>query len=223
MTIFPFKLNHTHDNTKENPMSNATLNGKPPRKQLSQQLDRMDGIIDCLADALPEAVADACRDGAKAAVQQAVTDLFSQPDFLARFADLPLRSTRPVATATLTPVVTPSTNSKPSVWERLKAKLHEWKKTATRGVATAYTAVKSGVRNLANTVASTVRALSFALPLRRISTIAIGVGLTTAVVCYLCPHGVSAVVGGTGAACTAAALQIGAWFRRSMSLFHFGS
>lgn len=180
MTIILFDTNHTN---LENPMSNATLNGKPPRKQLSQQLDRMDGIIDCLADALPEAVADACRDGAKAAVQQAVTELFSHPDFLARFADLPTRSTRPIAPATLTPVVTPSTASKPSVWDRLKAKLQEWKKTATRGVATAYTTVKSGVRSLANTVASTVRALSFALPLRRITTIAVGVGLTTAAVC----------------------------------------
>lgn len=78
-------------------MSTATMNGKPQRKQLSQQLDRMDGIIDCLADALPEAVADACRDGAKAAVQKAVTDLFTRPEFLARFAELAARSAQTVA------------------------------------------------------------------------------------------------------------------------------
>jgi hypothetical protein len=205
-------------------MSTATLNGKPQRKQLSQQLDRMDGIIDCLADALPEAVADACRDGAKAAVQQAVTDLFARPEFLARFAELAARSAQTIAPV---PVAVPATptppaNARPSSWERMKAKLREWTAAVTGGVVTACTAVKAGVRTAAGTVAATARTLSNTLPVRRIVTVAVGVGLFTAAVCYLCPHWLSAVIGGAGAACTAAALQVGSWLRRSVSLFRFG-
>ncbi len=211
-------------------MSTATLNGKPQRKQLSQQLDRMDGIIDCLADALPEAVADACRDGAKAAVQQAVTDLFTHPEFLARFAELAARSAptvAPVALAASQPVPAPAThtppaNARPSSWERMKAKLREWKAAVTGGVRTACTAVKAGVRTAAGTIAATARTLSNTLPVRRIVTVAVGVGLFTAAVCYLCPHWLSAVIGGAGAACTAAAVQVGSWLRRSVRLFRFG-
>jgi hypothetical protein len=206
-------------------MSTATMNGKP-RKQLSQQLDRMDGIIDCLADALPEAVADACRDGAKAAVQQAVTDLFARPEFLARFAELAARSAQTVAPVPLavpaaaTP--TPPANARPSSWERMKAKLREWKSAVTGGVRTAADTVKAGVRTAAGTVAATARTLSNTLPVRRILTVAIGVGLFTAAVCYLCPHWLSAVIGGAGAACTAAAVQVGSWLRRSVNMFRFG-
>lgn len=210
-------------------MSTATMNGKPQRKQLSQQLDRMDGIIDCLADALPEAVADACRDGAKAAVQQAVTDLFAHPEFLARFAELAARSAptvTPVAPVALAvPAAAPHTppaNARPSSWERMKAKLREWKAAVTGGVRTATDAITSGVRTAAGTVAATARTLSNTLPVRRILTVAVGVGLFAAAVCYLCPHWVSAVIGGAGAACTAAAVQVGSWLRRSVSLFRFG-
>jgi len=207
-------------------MSTATMNGKPQRKQLSQQLDRMDGIIDCLADALPEAVADACRDGAKAAVQQAVTDLFAHPEFLARFAELAARSAQtvaPVALAVPVPAThTPPANARPSSWERMKAKLREWKAAVTGGVRTATDAVKAGVRSAAGTVAATARTLSNTLPVRRIVTVAVGVGLFTAAVCYLCPHWLSAVIGGAGAACTATAVQVGSWLRRSVSLFRFG-
>lgn len=207
-------------------MSTVSMNGKPQRKQLSQQLDRMDGIIDCLADALPEAVADACRDGAKAAVQQAVTDLFTHPEFLARFAELAARSAQTVAPAPLAvPALatrTPPANARPSSWERMKAKLREWKTAVISGVRTACTAVKSGVRTAAGTVAATARTLSNMLPVRRIVTVAVGVGLFAAAVCYLCPHWLSAVIGGAGAACTAAAVQVGAWLRRSVSLFRFG-
>lgn len=203
-------------------MSTATMNGKPQRKQLSQQLDRMDGIIDCLADALPEAVADACRDGAKAAVQQAVTNLFAHPEFLARFAELAARSAQTVAPVPAPVTHTTPANTQPSSWERMKAKLREWKAAVTGGVRTACTAVKTGVRTAAGTVAATARTLSNTLPVRRIVTVAVGVGLFAAAVCYLCPHWLSAVIGGAGAACTAAAVQIGSWFRRSVNLFRFG-
>jgi len=81
---------------------------------------------------------------------------------------------------------------------------------------------EASLETAAGTVAATARTLSNTLPVRRIVTVAVGVGLVAAAVCYLCPHWLSAVIGGAGAACTAAAVQVGSWLRRSVSLFRFG-
>ena len=51
--------------------------------------------------------------------------------------------------------------------------------------------------------------------MRRALTVALGVGLLVALVCYQMPESVSAAVAGIGAAATAVFAQAGAWLRRA--------
>ncbi len=164
----------------------ATTNGRP-RKQLSEQLDRMDSIIDALAEALPEAVADACREGARQAVRDAVVEILASPDLRSLIAG--------PAAARVDPPAEPAPAT-PGPWTRFKATLRAAKDAAV-GRCRAATA----------TASATALALSAVMPLKKILLVGTGGGAS-----YLCPHGLSAVVGGT---CPAVGVQVGTWFRRS--------
>lgn len=190
----------------------ATTNGKPQRKQLSDQIDRLDSIIDCLAEALPAAVADACREGARQAVKDAVVEILASPELRSLITGLAAARIAPPSPGP-TPAAPPAEPApkKPGFWTRAKARLVAAKDAAT----VRYTAAAAAVTGTARTLAAV-------MPLRKILLVGTGVGLAVGVASYLCPHGLSAAVGGLGAACTAVAAQVGCWFRRSARLIGLG-
>jgi hypothetical protein len=183
----------------------TTTNGRPQRKQLSDQLDRLDSILDALAEALPEAVADACREGARQAVKVAVAEILASPELRSLITGL--------AAARVAPPPAPAEPdaAKPGVWSRLKSRL-----------VAARTAVTRKCRTAGTTIATMTRTVAVMMPLRKILAVGTGVGVVVGVASYACPHTVSAVIGGIGAACTAVAAQVGRWFRRSNSVLGFG-
>ncbi len=188
----------------------VTANGKPQRKQLSDQLDRMDSIIDALADALPEAVADACREGARQAVKDAVVEILASPELRTLITGLAAARVVPPPAA---PASAPADAGppKPRFWSRVKALLLEAKSAVTRRCRVA-----------AATVAAATRTAAAVLPVKKILTVAAGVGVAVGVVSYACPHALSAVIGGVGAAFTAVGVQVGTWVRRSAGRLGFG-
>jgi hypothetical protein len=190
----------------------ATTNGKPQRKQLSDQIDRLDTIIDALAEALPEAVADACREGARQAVKDAVVEILASPELRTLITGLAAaRIAPPSPEPTPTPAAAEPAPKKPGFWTRAKARLVAAKDAAAVRCTAAATAV-----------AATARTLAAVMPLKKILLVGTGIGMAVGVASYLCPHGLSAVVGGVGAACTAVGVQVGNWFRRSTRLLGFG-
>ena len=191
----------------------ATTNGRPQRKQLSDQLDRMDSIIDALAEALPEAVADACREGARQAVRDAVVEILASPE---------LRSliTGPAAARVETPAEPAPTT--PGPWSRFKATLRVAKDAAVGRCRAALSAVAGRCRAATAAASATALALSVVMPLKKILLVGTGVGVAVGIASYVCPHGLSAVVGGVGGMCTAVGVQVGTWFRRSARSLGFG-
>ena len=191
----------------------ATTNGRPQRKQLSEQLDRMDSIIDALAEALPEAVADACREGARQAVRDAVVEILASPD-------LRTLITGPAA-ARVAPPAEPSP-ARPSPWTRFKATLRATAGAALRRCRAALTAAAGRCRAATAAASAAARTLSAVMPVRKFLAVGAGLGVAVGVAAYLCPHGLSAVVGGVGAMCTAVGVQVGTWVRRSTGWLGFG-
>ena len=187
----------------------ATMNGKPQRRQLADQLDRLDGIIDALAEGLNGAVADACREGTRQAVRDVIIEIARNPELRAMLA--PPAAYAPAAK---TSANTPEPK-KPGLWSRIKAKVA----TARTAVVAFATKVKTAVAAKVATVTATVAALGAAAgeapPVRRALTVALGVGLLVALVCYQMPESVSAAVAGIGAAATAVLAQAGAWLKRA--------
>lgn len=184
-----------------------STNGRPQRKQLGDQLDRLDSIIDALAEGLPGAVADACRDGARQAVKDVILELLTNPELRTLIAGLapPAQpSAAPADPATAGP-------AKPSLWTRLKAKAAAARAAAVQKCAAASAAVAAFVRPVAAVV-----------PLKKVVLIGTGVGVAAGVLSYACPHGLSAVIAGVGAACTAVAAQAAVWVRRSLAVFGLG-
>ena len=187
-----------------------STNGKPQRKQLGDQLDRLDTIIDALAEGLPGAVADACRDGARQAVKDVILELLTNPELrtlIAGFAP-PAQPVAPPAAHTEPATAVPA---KPTLWNRIKAKAAVVKSAAARKCAAATAAV-----------AALVRPVAAVVPLKKVLLIGTGVGVAVGLFSYACPHGLSAVVGGAGAACTAVAAQAAVWVRRSLAAFGLG-
>ncbi len=184
-----------------------STNGRPQRKQLGDQLDRLDSIIDCLAEALPAAVADACKEGARLAVKDAILEILTNPELRAIVAG--------VATAPVPPADGPPPAAcgpaKPGPWGRLKARLRA-----------ARAAVVGRCRAATAAVAATALTLSAVMPLKKFLLVGAGVGAAVGLASYLCPHGVSAVVGGVCGAATAVGVQVGNWFRRSARSLGFG-
>ena len=83
--------------------------------------------------------------------------------------------------------------------------------------------IKERLQGMASTVVQTVRTLKSGMPVARIAGVAVGVGVTVAVASYCALQSLSALVSGVGAACTAAAIQVGGWVRRSFRAFGLGT
>ena len=181
-------------------------NGKVQRKQLADQLDRLDEILDLMAEGLPAAVADACREGTRLAVKDAVVQFLTDPELRATLASQ--------VPAPATPDVTPEAK-KPSIWNRLKAKVAAARAAAVAVAATVKAAVVAKVAVVTTTVAAAGVAAGEPLPVRRAVGAALGVGLAVALVCAHVPEAVAAAVAGAGAAATTACVQAGAWLRRA--------
>ena len=175
-----------------------TANGKP-RKQLSDQLDRLDGIIDALGEALPEAVTDAARAGSRQAVLDAITEVLTSPELKGFIQSVPL----PNSTSPAEPVA-----PKPGPWARFKAR-----------IAAARAAVRERCRGYWNTVTASVSLLASVVPLKKVFLIGAAVGVAVAVVGYVCPHEVAAVMGGIAGACAAVTAQVGWWLRLAARRF----
>ena len=175
-----------------------TANGKP-RKQLSDQLDRLDAIIDALGEALPEAVTDAARAGSRQAVLDAITEVLTSPELKGFMQSMPPPNVMNPAE--------PET-PQPGPWARFKAR-----------IAAARAAVRDRCRNYWSTVTASVRLLASVVPLKKVLVIGAAVGVAVAVVGYLCPHEVAAVVGGVAGACAAVAAQVGWWLRLAARRF----
>lgn len=188
-----------------------STNGRPQRKQLGDQLDRLDSIIDALAEGLPGAVADACRDGARQAVKDVILELLTNPELRTLIAGLATPAQAAAPEPTIAARASEPAPEKPTFWGRLKEVCKAGKEAVARRCRAAKTAV-----------VTTARTLSAVLPLRKILLTGAGVGVAVGVVCYACPHAVSAVVGGACAAATTVVVQVGRWFRRSVGLFGFG-
>lgn len=180
-------------------------NGRPQRKQLSDQLDRLDSIIDALAEGLPEAVAAAAREGTRAAVKDAIVEIISNPELRGL-----MQSIAPVVVPTPAPSTTSTepTVVEPSPWAKLRANL-----------AAARVAISERYRAAKDSVTTTMRTLSMLMPLRRIVLVAVGVGIVAAILGYIAPAGVAAVIAGIGGMVSALAAQVSSWFRRSKRMF----
>ena len=179
------------------------INGRPPRKQLCEQLDRLDQIIDALVDGLPAAVAAATREGTQSAVKDVIIELMTNPELRGLMLSF--------APAVPTPAPAPTENAPsaaPSAWSHLKAKLTE----VRTAIITRYQAAKDAIT-------TTTRTLSGLMPLRRIVLVAVGVGVVAAVLGYVAPAGVAAVIAGAGGMLSALVAQVGNWFRRSQRMF----
>lgn len=185
-----------------------STNGRPQRKQLGDQLDRLDSIIDALAEGLPGAVADACRDGARQAVKDVILELLTNPELRTLIAGL-----APPAQPFVPPPAAPATAgpAKPSLWTRVKAKAAAVRAAAVQKCTAASAAV-----------AVFVRPVAALMPLKKVLLIGTGVGVAAGVLSYVCPHGLSAVIAGVGAACTAVAAQAAVWVRRSLAVLGLG-
>jgi hypothetical protein len=70
-------------------MSTTGANGRAQRKSLAEQIDRLDLILDGLADGLSAAVADAVTAAVGTAVETAVREVLSNPELLRRLRPEP--------------------------------------------------------------------------------------------------------------------------------------
>ena len=193
----------------------ATMNGRPQRKQLSDQLDRLDTMIDCLSDALPQAVADATREGSRQAVREVLTELFGNPETLAKFrqtlgvpAAMPQHEVSPTTTAA-------ATAAKPGFFARMKSAVRNAATTVVAKVKQAVAAVKERVQATKVRITAAIEGVKAIVPLGRFAAVAMVVGVLVAAVSYVAPQGFSAVVSGIGAVVITAAVQAYRWLRRS--------
>jgi len=190
----------------------ATLNGRPQRKPLSDQLDRLDVMIDCLSDALPQAVADATREGSRQAVREVLTELFGNPETLAKFRQTlgaPAAMPQSEAPSATTSVV------KPGFFARIKVGVQKAAAVVVAKVKQAFTAAKARVQTAKARVTAAIQTVKNIVPLGRFAAIALMVGLVVAGVSYVTPQGFSAVVSGIGAVVITGAVQTYRWLRRS--------
>jgi hypothetical protein len=194
----------------------STMNGRqttplparPQRKQLSDQLDRMDSIIDALAEGLPEAVTVACMESSREAVKEAIIEIFTNPDLRSLLVTL-----QPAPTTQMPEVQ--HELPKPSLWQRLKAKLL----AAKNAVRSVVTKVKAAVINPLNLVRQTVTTIGImaggTIPVRRIVLVGLAVGLVVGTACLVMPQTMAASVSAAMSACTAIAVQVGICLKKA--------
>lgn len=188
-------------------MSTAILTNGKPRKQLSDQLDRLDeqldkqnAIIDALSEGLNGAVADAAKEGVKEAVKSAVIEMLT---------DAELRIALHRATA-------PAPAAKPTLCQRLKAKIGQAMTKVKQAATTLIAGVVEQVKAVRRAVNATTRRVGFAWQMRNVLLVGLGIGLAVTAVSYVSTHGIAAALSGAGAAATAVAVQAGLWVRKTV-------
>jgi hypothetical protein len=197
-------------------------NTQQPRKQLSDQIDRLDVLVDGLADELPKAVADATREGTRLAVGDVLKEILTDPATIAHFRNLFAPQT-PTSVPTQNPVPTPVpvatptivTEPRPGFFARLKQTVRDSVKQVSEAIRERFAQWREKLRQMRANVEATVNTVRNILPLGRYLFIAVVVGLTMAVTCYVAPPQVSAVVTGIGATILAMTVQVFRWVRRS--------
>jgi len=202
----------------------ATLNGNTPtlkptqRRQLSDQLDRLDTIIDALAEGLPGAVTDAVREGARAAIKDALIEIITNPELRALLAPaapaVPIPTPMPPAPAESRPP-TPTEPKRPTLWSRLKSKASAAKAAIVGTVVHVKDAIIGRCHAVRDSIAAVGHAAGEAVPVQKILTTALVVGIVVGSACLIVPETVAAAIGGVGAATTAICVQIGGWLRRA--------
>jgi hypothetical protein len=196
-------------------MTAATMtNGKPQRKQLSDQLDRLDSILDAIAEGLPGAVTDACREGARQAVKDAIIEIVSNPELRALIA--PVQSAPAIATPEPVPEPKPS---KPSVWNRLKAKLAAAREAIASAASKVQEAVTTRCKTASNAMAFVSKAAGESLNWKRTLWLSLSIGLLVGVMCLVVPQAVAATISAVSVTSTSVVVQIGYWLRRAARRF----
>jgi hypothetical protein len=184
-------------------MSATVMNGKP-RKQLADELDRMtsqldraDAILDALSEGLNGAVAEATKEGTRLAVKEAVVELLTDPDL----RDALHRASAPLAEA------------KPTLWERLKAKVRQASERAAAVTRSARQAVGAKVADAKAVVAGVAAPAWMAWKLRKAALVGLGIGVVVAGIAYAGGHGLAATLSGIGATITSVAVAVVAQLR----------
>ncbi len=180
-------------------LPNGISNGRPQqRKQLSDQLDRFDTILDGLADGLNEAICDAAKEGTRAAVKDAIIEILTNPDLRALIARPP-----------------EAVSPKPSIWQKLKARVARAKAAVIETATPVVRAVTRRAKKVTDPVIGVGRALAGVWQWKKAMLIGLGVGLVTTAVCLTASHGFAAVVSGVASAVTAVAIQLGMWVKKT--------
>ena len=192
-----------------NAMLNPGRNGQK-RPCLNEQIVRLDKMLDGLADGLNEAVAAAVKSAVTIAVEQTVqavlTEVFTNPDVLAKLA-----------------AVTPAKPVEPKM-----ATIRERLTSAVRRVRSCVRSVCTWINAKCRTAGGKMRAVAghglnvavasgvrlwllrrFAWPIGT----AFGIGAIVAVAAWFSGPTVASTMSGIGAFTSALALQVGFWFR----------
>src|SRR5262245_5577972 len=175
--------------------SPAGVNGRS-RKSLEHQLDRFDSILDGLANALNESVADAVKDAVglavREAVQAVVAGLLTNPQVVAKLAEAHglIRQPQTEQSQTQEP-------QKPSWREQMKGRWHAVKSAAASAKDWVVAKLAGGIRKVWSSVTFVGRLVAAS---RRNAVLAVAVGLTVGVGCYLCGPVVASVVSGVAGA-----------------------
>jgi hypothetical protein len=182
-------------------MPEVLVEERPRRRTLGEELDRLDAILDVMADGLKEAVADASREGARAVAREVLVEVLTDPGLRALVA----------ATGSPRREPNPRPPRGPDLRVRAFAALDAARVGLGRGVKAALDRVAGryrGVRAAADALAGLA---SPPFPARRIGALSLGAGLVAALGGLLAPSAASIVLGGLGAMCAAAAVQLALW------------
>jgi hypothetical protein len=196
-------------------MTTATAtNGKPQRRQLSDELDRLDTILLAIAQDLPGAVTEACCEGARQAVRDAIIEIVSNPELRALIA-----SVHP-APASVAPGPAPnSAPSRPSMWNRLKAKLAAAREAVASAASNVRAVTTARCQSARNAIEIVSKAAGEPLNWKRTLWVSLCIGLLVGVACLAVPQAVAAAVSAASVTTTSVVVQVGCWLRRAARRF----
>jgi hypothetical protein len=182
----------------------TTSNGRA-RKSLAEQIDRFDKMLEGFAENLNEAVADAVRAAVVTAVQAVLTEVFTNPEILAR-----LRDALPPATPSTPPVARPSLGQRVfQAWSWLSGKVRSVVNACQGGLSwlcEGAARVNEPVQKAAQAVWLRLRVLRH---FRGQLLLALGVGVAAGVAAFLAAPWLAALLSGLGGFMTAVAVQGG--------------